>query len=80
MRDQLLPEDLQADDFVYVPNAGAYTTAYASNFNGFPLPQERFVGRLAAVAGHAARQARVCGGAHAAGISCRCAQQSIAAP
>jgi ornithine decarboxylase len=44
MRDQLLPEDLQADDFVYVPNAGAYTTAYASNFNGFPLPQERFVG------------------------------------
>jgi len=44
MRDQLLPEDLQADDFVYVPNAGAYTTAYASNFNGFPLPEERFVG------------------------------------
>jgi ornithine decarboxylase len=44
MRDQMLPEDLQADDFVYVPNAGAYTTAYASNFNGFPLPQERFVG------------------------------------
>ena len=39
MRDQLLPEDLQADDFVYVPNAGAYTTAYASNFNGFPLPR-----------------------------------------
>lgn len=44
MRDQLLPWDLEADDFVYVPNAGAYTTAYASNFNGFPLPQERFVG------------------------------------
>jgi ornithine decarboxylase len=44
MRDQLLPEDLQADDFVYVPNAGAYTTAYASTFNGFPLPHERFVG------------------------------------
>ncbi len=44
MRDQLLPEDLQADDFVYVPNAGAYTTAYASTFNGFPLPQERFIG------------------------------------
>ena len=43
MREQLLPEDLQADDFVYIPNAGAYTTSYASNFNGFPLPQERFV-------------------------------------
>jgi ornithine decarboxylase len=42
MREQLLPEDLQADDFVYIPNAGAYTTAYASNFNGFPLPEERF--------------------------------------
>jgi ornithine decarboxylase len=41
MRDQLLPEDLQADDFVYIPNAGAYTTAYASNFNGFPLPEVR---------------------------------------
>jgi ornithine decarboxylase len=43
MRDQLLPEDLEADDFVYIPNAGAYTTAYASNFNGFPLPEARFV-------------------------------------
>ena len=43
MREQLLPEDLQADDFVYIPNAGAYTTSYASNFNGFPLPEERFV-------------------------------------
>ncbi len=41
MRDQLLPEDLAADDFVYIPNAGAYTTAYASNFNGFPLPEVR---------------------------------------
>jgi ornithine decarboxylase len=43
MREQLLPEDLQADDFAYIPNAGAYTTSYASNFNGFPLPEERFV-------------------------------------
>jgi hypothetical protein len=56
MRDQLLPEDLQAD-FVYVPNAGAYTTAYASNFNGFPLPQE-FRRRLA---GADARQRRAVG-------------------
>jgi len=41
MRDQLLPEDLAADDLVYIPNAAAYTTAYASNFNGFPLPEVR---------------------------------------
>jgi ornithine decarboxylase len=44
MRDQLLPEDLGADDFVYIPNGGAYTTAYASNFNGFPLPEVRILG------------------------------------
>lgn len=44
MRDQLLPEDLEADDFVYLPNAAAYTTAYASNFNGFPLPEVRILG------------------------------------
>jgi ornithine decarboxylase len=41
MRDQLLPEDLAADDFIYIPNAAAYTTAYASSFNGFPLPEVR---------------------------------------
>lgn len=45
MREQSLPEDLQADDFVYIPNAAAYTTAYASSFNGFPLPEVRIVGR-----------------------------------
>lgn len=27
-RDEPLPEDLQVGDYVYVPNAGAYTTAY----------------------------------------------------
>jgi ornithine decarboxylase len=43
MRDQLLPEDLTADDLVYIPNAAAYTTAYASNFNGFPLPEVRIL-------------------------------------
>jgi ornithine decarboxylase len=37
-QEKMLPEDLQAGDFVYIPNAGAYTTAYASTFNGFPLP------------------------------------------
>lgn len=38
MRDEMLPDDIQEGDFIYIPNAGAYTTAYASNFNGFPLP------------------------------------------
>jgi ornithine decarboxylase len=38
IRDQWLPEDLREGDFIYLRNAGAYTTAYASNFNGFPLP------------------------------------------
>jgi ornithine decarboxylase len=38
MRDEMLPVDIQEGDFIYIPNAGAYTTAYASNFNGFPLP------------------------------------------
>jgi ornithine decarboxylase len=38
MRDEMMPEDMEEGDFIYIPNAGAYTTAYASNFNGFPLP------------------------------------------
>ncbi|HEX6320201.1 MAG TPA: type III PLP-dependent enzyme [Burkholderiales bacterium] len=41
MRDEPLPSDLQEGDFIYVKNAGAYTTAYASQFNGFPLPEVR---------------------------------------
>jgi len=43
MRDELLPSDLQEGDFIYIRNAGAYTTAYASQFNGFPLPEVRVV-------------------------------------
>lgn len=39
MRDEMLPQDLKEGDYVYIPNAGAYTTSYASNFNGFPLPE-----------------------------------------
>ncbi len=39
MRDVLLPCDLREGDFIYIKNSGAYTTAYASNFNGFPLPE-----------------------------------------
>ncbi len=41
LRDEELPSDLQDGDFVYIRNAGAYTTAYASCFNGFPLPEVR---------------------------------------
>jgi ornithine decarboxylase len=41
MRDEPLPSDLQEGDFVYLRNAGAYTTAYASGFNGFALPEVR---------------------------------------
>ncbi|TMH95730.1 MAG: type III PLP-dependent enzyme [Betaproteobacteria bacterium] len=41
MRDEPLPSDLQEGDFVYIKNAGAYTSAYASQFNGFPLPEVR---------------------------------------
>jgi len=39
MRDEMLPQDLVAGDAIYVVNSGAYTTAYASEFNGFALPQ-----------------------------------------
>lgn len=38
MQDKMLPQNIQEGDFIYIRNAGAYTTAYASNFNGFPLP------------------------------------------
>ena len=41
LRDEPLPSDLQEGDFIYIHNAGAYTTAYASQFNGFPLPEVR---------------------------------------
>jgi len=37
-----LPE-LQIGDKVYIASAGAYTTAYASRFNGFPIPKTYFV-------------------------------------
>ena len=41
LRDEELPCDMREGDFVYVRNAGAYTTAYASHFNGFPIPEIR---------------------------------------
>ena len=37
-------KDLQEGDFIFIKNAGAYTTAYASNFNGFPLPEVAVIG------------------------------------
>ena len=43
MRDEVLPSDLQEGDYIYIKNAGAYTTAYASNLNGFPLPEVRVI-------------------------------------
>ncbi|MCC7484361.1 MAG: type III PLP-dependent enzyme [Burkholderiales bacterium] len=43
MRDEFFPEGMREGDFVYIANAGAYTTAYASNFNGFPLPEVRVI-------------------------------------
>jgi ornithine decarboxylase len=39
MKDESLPGDLREGDFIYLKNAGAYTSAYASTFNGFPLPE-----------------------------------------
>jgi ornithine decarboxylase len=37
-KDRMLPADVQTGDYVYVPNCGAYTTAYSTSFNGFPPP------------------------------------------
>jgi ornithine decarboxylase len=39
-----LPADLESGDRVYIHNAGAYTTAYASRFNGFDVPTTHVVG------------------------------------
>lgn len=38
VRDKMLPQDLCEGDYVYFPNAGAYTLGYATHFNGFPGP------------------------------------------
>ena len=38
-----LPQHLEVGDFVFILNAGAYTNVYASEFNGFPLPQVEFL-------------------------------------
>ena len=38
-REQMLPATTVEGDLLYFPNAGAYTTVYANEFNGFPLPK-----------------------------------------
>ena len=40
-REQQLPSTISEGDFLYFPNAGAYATVYANEFNGFPLPEVR---------------------------------------
>ena len=40
-----LPAALAAGDRVYIGSAGAYTTSYASSFNGFPPPETLFLDR-----------------------------------
>jgi ornithine decarboxylase len=50
LKEEPLPSDLQEGDFIYIRNAGAYTTAYASQFNGFPLPEVRVFESKASVA------------------------------
>jgi ornithine decarboxylase len=39
-----LPADLAIDDRIYIGSTGAYTLSYASSFNGFPPPEQRFIG------------------------------------
>lgn len=38
-REQMLPISTKEGDLLYFPNAGAYTTVYANEFNGFPIPE-----------------------------------------
>ena len=40
----VLPSTLETGDRLYIGSAGAYTVSYASSFNGFPPPQQLFVG------------------------------------
>jgi ornithine decarboxylase len=39
MFDVPVSADLAVDDRVFLGTAGAYTTSYASDFNGFPVPR-----------------------------------------
>ena len=44
MFDVELSDDLRPGDRVYIHTAGAYTTCYASTFNGFDLPRTYCIG------------------------------------
>jgi ornithine decarboxylase len=46
--DAPLPAGLEVGDRVYIGSAGAYTSAYATAFNGFAAPTLHFVGGRAA--------------------------------
>jgi len=41
--DYLLPADINAGDVLFLGAVGAYSTVYASNFNGFEIPKNYFV-------------------------------------
>ncbi len=42
-RDTVLPNDLALGDVLVFPNTGAYTLAYGSDFNGFKVPEVRYI-------------------------------------
>jgi ornithine decarboxylase len=42
-KDIQLPSDVAEGDLLFFVNAGAYTSAYSSNFNGFPLTNFEFI-------------------------------------
>ena len=57
-----LPGSLEGGDRIYIGTAGAYTSSYASSFNGFPPPRLLYVGgREAATARHRSRHPRTGG-------------------
>jgi ornithine decarboxylase len=41
--DYFLPDSLAVDDRIYIGATGAYTTAYASRFNGFEPPKTYYI-------------------------------------
>jgi ornithine decarboxylase len=53
-----LSEDLATGDRIYIHTAGAYTTCYASTFNGFDLPQTHYIQAAADCAGPKPQQTR----------------------
>jgi ornithine decarboxylase len=53
-----LPDDLAPGDRLYIQTAGAYTTAYASRFNGFDVPRTHVVASGSELLSRRARAAR----------------------